>query len=133
MKPFSTSNLSAAARGLNGHTAIDAMATSRWATRFWALLDLMLLTLSASVQAQFTYTTDNGTITITGYPGFDGAVAIPGTIEGLPVTRIGDHAFHGTTLTSVTPQPRHRLAPGTRDPKGAIAPDLQPPPLQGTP
>ena len=55
------------------------------------------------VQAQFNYTTNNGTITITGYTGPGGAVAIPDTINGLPVTRIGDSAFDGeTSLTSVT-------------------------------
>ena len=50
---------------------------------------LLLLTLPAVVQAQFNYTTNNGTITITGYTGPGGAVAIPDTIDGLPVTRIG--------------------------------------------
>ena len=64
---------------------------------------LLLLTLPAVVQAQFNYTTDNGTITITGYTGPGGAVAIPDTINGLPVTRIGENAFHEkTSLTSVT-------------------------------
>ena len=38
----------------------------------------------------YTYTTNNGTITITGYTGPGGAVTIPGTINGLPVTSIGD-------------------------------------------
>ena len=32
---------------------------------------LLLLTLPAVVQAQFNYTTNNGTITITGYTGYD--------------------------------------------------------------
>jgi hypothetical protein len=50
----------------------------------------------------YSYTTNNGTITITKYIGPDGAVAIPSTINGLPVTSIGDAAFRGrTTLTSV--------------------------------
>ena len=51
---------------------------------------LLLLTLPAVVQAQFNYTTNNGTITITGYTGPGGAVTIPSTINGLPVTSIGD-------------------------------------------
>ena len=64
---------------------------------------LLLLTLPAAVQAQFTYTTNNGTITITGYTGPGGAVTIPSTINGLPVTSIGDWAFGDcTSLTSVT-------------------------------
>ena len=54
------------------------------------LLRCCCLALPAAVQAQFTYTTNNGTITITGYTGSGGAVTIPGTINGLPVTSIGD-------------------------------------------
>ena len=66
------------------------------------LLLLLLLTLPAVVQAQFNYTTNDGTITITGYTGSGGAVTIPSTINGLPVTRIGDSAFAYRSLTSVT-------------------------------
>ena len=58
-----------------------------------AMLLLSLLTLPAVVQAQFNYTINNGTITITGYIG-PGDVVIPDTINGLPVTTIGDHAFY---------------------------------------
>jgi hypothetical protein len=59
--------------------------------------------LPAVVQAQFTYVTNNGTITITGYTGSGGAVTIPDTTNGLPVTSIGDWAFlNCTSLTSVT-------------------------------
>jgi hypothetical protein len=74
----------------------------RRAARMGMLL-LLLLTLPAVVQAQFNYTTYNGTITITGYYGPGGAVTIPYTINGLPVTSIGDSAFVScTSLTSVT-------------------------------
>ena len=68
------------------------------------LLPLFLLLLTASVRAQdYTYTTNAGQITITGYTGSGGAVTIPGTIDGLPVTSIGDNAFSGrTSLTKVT-------------------------------
>ena len=49
-----------------------------------------------------TWTTNNGTITITGYTGPGGAVTIPGTINGLPVTCIGSNAFSNcVNLTSV--------------------------------
>jgi len=63
---------------------------------------LLLLALPTVAHAQFDYTTQNGTITITsGYcPG--GAVTIPDTINGLPVTSIGDYAFSFcSSLTSV--------------------------------
>ena len=66
------------------------------------LLLLLLLTLPPVVQAQFNYTTNDGTITITGYAGPGGAVAIPAIINGRPVSTIGDNAFRATSLTSVT-------------------------------
>jgi hypothetical protein len=64
---------------------------------------LLLLSLPAVVQGQWQYITDNGAITITGYTGSGGAVTIPSTITGLPVTSIGNSAFsYCTNLTSVT-------------------------------
>ena len=73
------------------------------AARMLPLL-LLLLALPAAVQAQdYTYTTNNNTITITGYAGSGGAVTIPGTINNLPVTSIGDGAFaFNTIITSAT-------------------------------
>ena len=63
----------------------------------------VLLALPSVVQSQFTYTTNNGAITITGYTGPGGAVTIPSTITGLPVTTIGTSAFFNNfALTSVT-------------------------------
>jgi hypothetical protein len=60
------------------------------------------MTLPAALQAQFDYRTNNGTITITYYYGPGGAVTIPSTINGLPVTSIGDLAFYEcTSPTSV--------------------------------
>ena len=51
----------------------------------------------------FGYTITNGTVTITGYTGPGGDVVIPGTINGLPVTGIGDGAFQDKAgLTRVT-------------------------------
>lgn len=63
----------------------------------------LFLVSGVSVQAQFNYTTNNGTITITyGYCP-SGAVTIPETINGLPVTSIGVMAFGGCVgLTSIT-------------------------------
>ena len=46
------------------------------------ILALAWLALPTLVQAQFTYTTNNGAITITGYTGSGGAVVIPATING---------------------------------------------------
>jgi hypothetical protein len=67
------------------------------------LLPLLLLMLPAAAHAQFNYITGNGTITITGYTGAGRAVTIPETIDGLPVTSIGEGAFYyRTNLTSVS-------------------------------
>jgi hypothetical protein len=66
---------------------------------------LALLAMPALVQAQFTYTTnaDSVSITITGYTGGGGAVVIPATINGYPVTAIGVQAFFQKNgITSVT-------------------------------
>ena len=79
------------------------------------LILLSLLTLPASLQAQgspytrYTYTTKNGTITITGCKPLDDnsgddswVVVIPSTINGTPVTCIGDGVFSSYSITSVT-------------------------------
>ncbi len=65
---------------------------------------LLLLALPSAVRAEdYTYTISNGTVTITKYIGPGGAVSIPGTIAGLPVTTIGSGAFfYCSNLTSVT-------------------------------
>ena len=69
-----------------------------------AVLLLPMLMLFTGAQAQdFTYTTNNGTITITGYTGPGGNVTIPSVITGLPVTVIGDRAFSSlASLTGIT-------------------------------
>jgi RHS repeat-associated protein len=74
------------------------------------LLLLLLVVLPTAVQAlDYNYTIitpwdpPNSTITITKYTGAGGAVVIPSTIAGFPVTRIGDYAFDScSTLTSIT-------------------------------
>ena len=71
--------------------------------RFRIVVLTTALALPAAVQAQFTYTTNNDAITITGYTGPGGAVTIPDTINGLPVTSIGTNAIQScASLTSVT-------------------------------
>src|SRR5438046_297261 len=62
---------------------------------------LMLLTLPTAAKAQdYTFTTNNGTITITRYTGPGGAVSLPTAINGMPVTSIGNSAFQN--LSSLT-------------------------------
>jgi hypothetical protein len=57
------------------------------------------------VQSQYytcaTNATNAGTLTITGYSGPSGSVAIPAALNGVLVTSIGQSAFQGTGLTSV--------------------------------
>ena len=75
--------------------------TTAWAaTKLLPLL--LLLILPGVVEAQFNYTTTNGTITITGYTGYNSVVTIPSRINDLPVTAIGYGAFCESGLTSVT-------------------------------
>ena len=69
--------------------------------QIYLLYVVLLLTLPAVVNAQFTFTTNNGAITITGYTGMDGNVVIPDTINGYPVTSIGGF-YSYTSLTNVT-------------------------------
>jgi len=70
----------------------------------WGIL--LWLAVPVSLNAQYTYTTNNGTITITGYTGPGGTVVIPDTIDGLPVVSIGNDAFlNCTALTGITIPP----------------------------
>ena len=58
---------------------------------------------AATAPTPFTCTTNNGALTITKYTGPGGAVTIPSTINGLPVTTIGESAFiYRSDLTNVT-------------------------------
>jgi BspA type Leucine rich repeat region (6 copies) len=67
------------------------------------LVALGILGLIQTAEAQFDYTVQNGTITITGYYGSGGAVTIPATINGTNVTSIGENVFEFIfSLTSVT-------------------------------
>ena len=78
---------------------LDIFLRHCWATT------LVLLALPAVVQAQFTFITNNGSITITGYTGPGGAVAIPGMINGYTVTSIASDQQNGVfppNVTSVT-------------------------------
>ena len=66
------------------------------------VLTLALLLTPLGAQAQFTFVTNNGAITITRYIGSAGAVVIPDTTNGYPVVSIGANAFlYSSNLTSV--------------------------------
>jgi len=68
-----------------------------------ACLLLVLAVQPIALRAQFTFTTNNGAITITRYAGPGGAVVIPGETNGLPVTSIDTYAFlNGVNVTSVS-------------------------------
>jgi len=63
----------------------------------------LVLTLPVELKAQFTFTTNNGAITITGYNTAAGLTAvIPASTNGYPVTMIGNNAFYYKTMTNVT-------------------------------
>jgi len=70
--------------------------TSGFVCLLWAGL------LPATVNAQFTYTTNNGALTITGYTGSGDKVMIPGQINGRRVVSIGAAGFAGSSVTNVT-------------------------------
>src|ERR1035441_3172194 len=80
-----------------------AVATRMHKTQITSCILAALLVLPAAAQAQFNFTTNDGAITITGYTGPGGAVVIPSSTNGLPVTSIGDYAFYiCPNLTSIT-------------------------------
>jgi len=70
----------------------------------FCIIMLLNCAIPAVVRAQFNYTINADlTITITGYTGAGGAATIPDTINGLPVTSIGENAFRSQVLmTSIT-------------------------------
>lgn len=71
--------------------------------RFFVFLTLLFLLMPVVAHAQFNIITNNNTITIIGYDGLDGDVTIPDTVDGLPVSDIGQLAFEtSSVLTKVT-------------------------------
>ncbi len=63
-----------------------------------------ILTASALTDGDFTYEVSNNEVTITDFPEtYSGSLIIPSTLGGLPVTKIGYHAFFACKdITSVT-------------------------------
>jgi len=70
-------------------------------TLWGILLVIAGLVLPAVGQAQFTFTTNNGIITITRYSGSSANAVIPDTTNGYPVTIIGAGAFLSSGITNV--------------------------------
>jgi hypothetical protein len=69
---------------------LDASATPIWDQMPKVMgqaltLDVGFTATAAAQSGDFTYTTSNGAVTITGYTGAGGAVEIPAQISGLPV------------------------------------------------
>ena len=85
-----------------------------------ASLVAALLAPALSATAQFSYTTKNGGITITGYSGPGGNVAIPSAINGLPVTAIADGAFQNQSNLNVLTIPNSVTNIGSRAFAGCI-------------
>jgi len=77
---------------------------SKLASAAKLLLSLLFFVPPVMAQAQYTFTTNSdGSLNIAQYTGSGGAVVIPNTTNGLPITSIGDAAFFNkSTLTSVT-------------------------------
>lgn len=67
------------------------------------LLCLPLMQVQAASESEWHYDIEDGAVVIHGYYGDEsGHVDIPSTLEGYPVTRIGNSAFLGSELTSVS-------------------------------
>lgn len=84
---------------LEQRRVMDASAVALWEEAPAVLSETVSLdggfTATANAQSgDFTFTTNNGEVTITGFTG-SRVVEIPAKIEGLPVRAIGDFAFSG--------------------------------------
>jgi hypothetical protein len=65
-------------------------------------MGLLLMAVGAAQAQDYAYETLDGTVTITGYRGWDVEVLVPDNIEGLPVVRIGDSAFSNRQIITVS-------------------------------
>ena len=59
-------------------------------------------TVSSDTSLPFTYEIDDGEVTILTYTGSETTVTVPDTVEGYPVTEIGEKAFARSRVVSVT-------------------------------
>src|SRR5215469_3768385 len=88
---------------------------SRLKTAVACLAFILPLMVTVKTYAQYNFTIQNGAAIITGYAGPGGAITIPATLGGAPVTTIANGAFgQNSTLTNVT-------IPGTVTTVGANA------------
>jgi hypothetical protein len=83
----------------------DSMKARVWSPHF--IKELWFLALAFAVpfiaQAQFSFETNNGTLTVTGYSGPEVAsVVIPATTNGMPIVSIGQSAFAYRNITGIT-------------------------------
>jgi hypothetical protein len=87
-------------------TEITGLAAGMYLVRYYALENVNPGALKTIIvprpadSADFTYSDNGSSITITGYVGAGGAVIIPSKIAGKSVTSIGDNAFSGKTNLS---------------------------------
>jgi hypothetical protein len=80
-------------------TAYYLPGTRGWLSQFGGIPTARM----ASPVTDFTYAISSGQVAITRYNGSAGVVVIPETIEGMPVTAIGNSAFYECTgLTNIT-------------------------------
>jgi PKD repeat protein len=94
------------ARALNGQCieariGRGAFGEAKLLMKMNRLLSLLLFLTAQAALAQFDFITNNGAAIITGYTGPGGAVTIPSTLGGLPVTEIQGSGFEDRGITSV--------------------------------
>ncbi|HEY1662896.1 MAG TPA: leucine-rich repeat protein [Verrucomicrobiae bacterium] len=77
------------------------------------LLSAVWLGLAAGVEAQFSYFTNNGAVTITGYTGTNSNITIPDTINGLPVVDISFFNSSDSFTNITIPQSVTNIASGS--------------------
>ena len=76
---------------------------NKYTKRIWPLLLGWLLLVAPEAYSQYTYVTNAGAITITGYIGTGGTVNLPSTINGHPVTGIQFSTFQNNdNVTNLT-------------------------------
>lgn len=75
---------------------------NKTSTPFRLCLIVAALLLPGMVKAELTFTTNSGAITITGWNGRLASLEIPATLNGFPVTSIGNGAFDGAAFTNLS-------------------------------